>query len=292
MGDTDVGTFERLNVTTLQRFNVQTCKRIQEKHKEHMSKKFWIKLYFEILDDDKLGLLPEYIKWRTIALFIVAGENGNDGLLPPVARLAWRLRLDKVKITETLSALSQVGVVHETPQGWVVTNFKKRQTCDSNERTKRYRERTKERHGDGTRDGYVTDDDSISISSSSSSSFSDSEERGVGGETPVPALPAVPAQAHPPPGDRVEQEFSAHFGSFISQRERERWQTLFEAIGFARLQEVATWAERREIHMLNRGALLDSLETAARKWIDNTPRPKGDNSEFFKNLAIASEEKK
>ncbi len=90
-----------------------------------MTKKFWIKLYMEILDDDKFGTLPEFIKWRAIELFLVAGENGNDGLLPPVARLAWRLRLDEVKIAETLSALTQVGVVHETPQGWVVTNFKK-----------------------------------------------------------------------------------------------------------------------------------------------------------------------
>jgi hypothetical protein len=72
-----------------------------------MTKKFWIKLYMEILDDDKLGLLPEYIKWRGIALFLVAGETGDDDLLPPVARLAWRLRLDEVKIAETLSALCQ-----------------------------------------------------------------------------------------------------------------------------------------------------------------------------------------
>jgi len=89
----------------------------------------------------------------------------------------------------------------------------------------------------------------------------------------------------------VEEEFNAHFGSFFSKRERERWQTLYEAIGFARLSEIAAWAEKREIHLTNRGALLDSLETAAKKWIDNRPKPKGDNTEFFKNLAIAAEGK-
>jgi len=172
----------------------------------------------------------------------------------------------------------------ETPQGWVVTNFKKRQYSDSYERTKRYRERYKEHHSDGTRDGNVTEDDSIYYSCSSS--FSDSEEGGVGGETP-----AEPVQAKPPPGNAVEEEFSAHFGSFYSKRERERWQTLYEAIGFARLSEIAAWAEKREIAMVNRGALLDSLETAAKKWIDNNPKPKGDNTEFFKNLAIAAEGK-
>jgi hypothetical protein len=105
----------------------------------------------------------------------------------------------------------------------------------------------------------------------------------VGGETPAELV-----QASPPPGDPVEEEFSAHFGSFFSKRERERWRTLYEAIGFARLSEIASWAEKREIHMINRGGLLDSLETAAKKWIDNNPKLKGDNTEFFKNLAIAA----
>jgi hypothetical protein len=245
-----------------------------------MARKIWIKLYTEILDDDKIGMLSEYLKWRAVELFLVAGENGNDGLLPPVARLAWRLRLDEVKIAETLSALTQVGIVHETPEGWVVTNFKERQYSESYERVKRYRER----YSNGECNGDVTKNDSIYYSSSSSDS--DSEEGGVGGETP-----AEQVQAKPPPGDPVEEEFSAHFGSFYSKRERERWQTLYEAIGFARLQDIATWAERREIHMINRGGLLDSLETAAKKWIDNNPKLKGDNSEFFKSLAIAAEVK-
>ena len=167
--------------------------------------------------------------------------------------------------------------MHETPQGWVVTNFKERQYSESYERMKRYRERNKERNRDGHCNDSVTDDESIYISNSSS--LSDSEEGGVGGET------------SPPPRNAAEEEFSAHFGSFYSKRERERWQTLSEAIGFPRLQEIADWAEKREIHMTNRGALLDSLETAAKKWIDNTPKPKGDNTDFFKNLAVAAEVK-
>jgi hypothetical protein len=305
-----------------------------------MTKRFWIKLYMEILDDATFGTLPEFIKWRAIELFLVAGENGNDGLLPPVARLAWRLRLEEVKIAETLSALTEVGVVHETPQGWVVTHFKERQYSESYERMKRYRERNKERNSDAACDDGVTDDESISISNSSS--VSDSEEGGVGGETPAHALQAqpppactspapnapVPAVSHRRPQDRcadaagvrgtnaaalvqaggctaldclpgqagtagnaAEEEFNAHFGSFFSERERQRWQALYEAIGFARLSEIATWAERREIAMINRGGLLDSLETAARNWIGTTPKTKGDNREFFKNLAIAAEVK-
>ena len=164
------------------------------KIKEHMSKRFWIKLYMEILDDDKFGTLPEFIKWRAIELFLVAGENGNDGLLPPVARLAWRLRLDEVKIAETLSALTQVGVVHETPEGWVVTNFAKRQAAvPAAERMRRSRIRddpviTSNKTGDD----FVTkrnktcydsgggDSTSTSISSSVSESLEEERVQGEG----------------------------------------------------------------------------------------------------------------
>jgi hypothetical protein len=77
-----------------------------------MKKRFWIKLYLDILDDIKMGTLQEFMKWRAIELYLVAGENGNDGLLPPVESLAWRLRLPHEKLVETLSALAQAGVVH------------------------------------------------------------------------------------------------------------------------------------------------------------------------------------
>jgi hypothetical protein len=56
-----------------------------------MKTRFWIKLYLEILDDPKMGQLPDGL-WRSaIELFLLAGENGNDGLLQPVTDLAWRL---------------------------------------------------------------------------------------------------------------------------------------------------------------------------------------------------------
>lgn len=92
-----------------------------------MTSRYWIKLYIEILDDPKMGVLPDWLWRRAIELFLAAGENGNDGLLQPVPQLAWRLRLPEPKLSEALRALSEVGVVHETLQGRVVTNFAKRQ---------------------------------------------------------------------------------------------------------------------------------------------------------------------
>ena len=76
-----------------------------------MTKRIWVKLYIEILDDPKMGLLPDWLWRRAIELFLLAGENGNDGLLQPVTDLAWRLRVSTEKLTESLQALSEVGVV-------------------------------------------------------------------------------------------------------------------------------------------------------------------------------------
>ena len=179
-----------------------------------MKKRFWIKLSLDMLDDIKLGPLPDFMKWRAIELYLVAGENGNDGLLPPVERLAWRLRLPHEKLEETLSALSQAGVVHETPQGWVVTDFVKSQAAlTSKERMQNMRRRKEDvtiRNKNGYENVTVVVDDSTSTSSSSSDSFSFSEifgRREVQGEekprletrlSPI-LLPAnVPTGPYPP----------------------------------------------------------------------------------------------
>ena len=198
---------------------------------------------------------------------LLAGEHGDDGALQPVPDMAWRLRTSEQKLTESLEALSTVGVVQQTPSGWVVTNFKKRQYSPSMDRTRRYRDR----HSDASQSRHEVDDDSVSVSVSESVSL---EEGGVGGETSPPSS--------------VEAEFTAHFGSFNGKRERQRWQVIVEAVGFEQAQKIAAWAERKEIHMVNRGGLMDSLETAAKKWTDKpASKLKGDRSEFLKALEAA-----
>src|SRR5512137_1857578 len=107
-----------------------------------MTKKFWIKLYMEILDDPKMGRLPDHL-WRlAVELFLLAGKTGNDGQLPPVVEMAWALRADEGEMLEDLRSLSEVGIVHVTDEGtWFVTHFQERQVSESYERVKRYRER-------------------------------------------------------------------------------------------------------------------------------------------------------
>lgn len=133
----------------------------------------WIKLYDEILDDPKMGRMPDWLWRRAIELFLLAGRNRNDGQLQPVPDMAYTLRTSEEKLTESLRALSEVGVVHEAQPGqWVVTHFAKRQERISNtDRVRDYRKR--QRNADETE--RFTDETRSSISSSSSDSVSSSD---------------------------------------------------------------------------------------------------------------------
>lgn len=107
----------------------------------------WMKIYFEILDDPKMTILPDFLYRRTIELFLLAGRNGDDGALQPVAHMAWSLRIDEKRLVENLRSLEQIGVVAETEPGkWIVVNYAKRQAAEeSTERVRAFRERNREK---------------------------------------------------------------------------------------------------------------------------------------------------
>jgi len=156
-----------------------------------MKSRYWIKLYLEILDDLKMWKLPNHLWRRTIELFLLAGENGDDGALRPVEEISWRLRIPETVLAEDLLGLAEVGVVHEAEPGkWVVTNFQKRQMRESGaERTQHYRKHMCDDMSQVLKhngDEVVTSVSTLSplISSESlSDSESESEGEGVGGGT-------------------------------------------------------------------------------------------------------------
>jgi DnaD/phage-associated family protein len=121
-----------------------------------MTSFYFIKLYHEILDDPKMARLPDYLWRRVVELFLLAGDHGRDGTLPPVADMAWRLRVEENRLCENLRTLAEIGIVTETELGWMVTKFKERQAHVSNtERVRRFREREtqmkRDRNGDETK---------------------------------------------------------------------------------------------------------------------------------------------
>ncbi|MGB8212262.1 MAG: hypothetical protein WCE68_01770 [Anaerolineales bacterium] len=194
-----------------------------------MPRKYWIKLFIEILDDPKMGRLPDRLWRRLVELFLLAGRHADDGTLPPVEEMAWTLRLSPGQMLEDLHGLAEIGVINACPkiagdaqpEAWMVTHFKQRQSCESSERVKRYRER----YRNGQSNAGVAA--GASTSTSSSDSDSDSKEEGAAGEE----LPRSPVEAMLQPDVRV---FNAVTGRIpgLSQ-----YQAVIEAVRFLRARQ-------------------------------------------------------
>jgi DnaD/phage-associated family protein len=107
-----------------------------------MASYYWIKLYHEIIEDPKMALLPDRLWRRVIELFLLAGKHGQDGLLPETRQLAWELRINADDLDMDLKQIETTGIIKRSPTGWVITNFKKRQSpSTSTERSKEFRKR-------------------------------------------------------------------------------------------------------------------------------------------------------
>jgi hypothetical protein len=107
-----------------------------------MASKYWVKLYIEILDDHKMGMLPDKLYRRVIELFLLAGEQDKEGELPTVESMAWRLRLSEEELENDLKALQAKKIVMLYNKKWIVTKFAERQAPVSDaERMRRLRER-------------------------------------------------------------------------------------------------------------------------------------------------------
>lgn len=122
-----------------------------------MASKYWIKLYHEILDDHKMGMLSDRLYRRVIELFLIAGECDLDGVLPDLDAMAWRLRLSPGELDLDLQELRKSNIVTLQSGKWIVTNFAERQAPVSDaERMQRLRDRKQKEQYYG--DGAVTND--------------------------------------------------------------------------------------------------------------------------------------
>ena len=169
-----------------------------------MSKRIWIKLFIEILDDPKMGRLPNHLWRRAVELFLLAGRQGNDGALPPVEEMAWILRLSPQsgdKLLEDLQGLAEVGVVHSAQPGqWTVTHFAKWQAAiPVDERIRQFRERN-----GGAVTGHVVTNNvtsryKISNEAEAGASTSTSHSESFKEQVETMVLPRSPAEAllHP-----------------------------------------------------------------------------------------------
>ena len=106
----------------------------------------WLKLYHETLNDPKMGTMSDHLYRRTIEIFLLAGQENREGLLPPLTQIAWALRTTVNDVQLCLQELTELGIVTKIADGsWLVTHFSERQNKNLSdaERAAKHREKEK-----------------------------------------------------------------------------------------------------------------------------------------------------
>lgn len=119
----------------------------------------WWRAYDEAVDDPKLQKLSGELFKCWFNLMCIASEN--DGVLPSIDDIAFKLRLPSHKAEKLIASLTEAGLLDEIdgtiqPHNWGVRQFKTDVTDPTNnERQKRYRNR--KRNANDTVTKSVTD---------------------------------------------------------------------------------------------------------------------------------------
>jgi len=155
----------------------------------------WVKLYTEMLDDPKIGRLPDEKKWRFVQLVLYAGELDKEGYLPDnLEDAAWRLRIDLETLHKDLETLKKFNLAHQDENGnWCITAFSKRQGRSQSEKREQWREyqktsRAKSENNDSECQGSVINDTEMSHSSVYTPEESREEESREDSLAPVGAI--------------------------------------------------------------------------------------------------------
>jgi hypothetical protein len=100
----------------------------------------WFRLDDDILNDPKILLLPEAMRWIWVAFLCIASKN--QGALPSIEIIALSLRVKATKAAEYLTRLVVAGLIDKTETGFAPHNWNARQFKSdvSTERVKRFRQ--------------------------------------------------------------------------------------------------------------------------------------------------------
>jgi hypothetical protein len=103
----------------------------------------WFRVYDDLVDDPKIQRLDLLLFKALINLWCLA--SANEGVLPPIDEIAFKLRMRPDKAERALNELRAVGLIDDDERGARPHNWDKRQfTSDgSTPRVKRFRERHK-----------------------------------------------------------------------------------------------------------------------------------------------------
>jgi hypothetical protein len=104
----------------------------------------WFRFYTEALDDPKVQRLPPHLFKTWVNLLCIAGKN--NGKLPSIDDIAFKLRLSSQDAEQQLSELILAGLIDITDEGRSPHNWAARQYVSdcSTERVRKYREKKAE----------------------------------------------------------------------------------------------------------------------------------------------------
>ncbi|UGA46648.1 hypothetical protein HU230_0011650 [Bradyrhizobium quebecense] len=104
----------------------------------------WFRMYGDVINDPKVMRLPEAMRWRWVAFLCLASRN--KGRLPPVADIAFALRMSDDDAGASVRQLCAAGLLDETePGAYAPHNWEGRQykSDSSTVRVREHRERLK-----------------------------------------------------------------------------------------------------------------------------------------------------
>lgn len=110
----------------------------------------WFRCYDDLVDDPKVQQLPAETFKGLINLWCLASKN--DGALPPIANIAFKLRVKPEKVSKLLGALRLAGLLEDEagvtrPHNWNARQYKSDVTDPTApSRQKAYRDRIKNRN--------------------------------------------------------------------------------------------------------------------------------------------------
>lgn len=101
----------------------------------------WFRLYDDLVDDPKIQRLPGETVKALLNLWCLASQN--DGLLPAVDDIAFKLRMKPARVEHLLSVLGECGLIDSDEAGLRPHNWNARQFKSdvSTERVQRFRKR-------------------------------------------------------------------------------------------------------------------------------------------------------
>jgi hypothetical protein len=101
----------------------------------------WFRVYDDLVDDPKVQRLDPSLFKALINLWCLT--SANDGVLPPIDEIAFKLRIKAEKARRVLTDLRAVGLVDDDEKGARPHNWDRRQFISdgSTPRVKRFRER-------------------------------------------------------------------------------------------------------------------------------------------------------